>query len=60
VVAVLMALMMAMPTASAAHGGDLKGWGWGQGGGDVAYAADNGHHTAKGGGRENNLHCCEF
>jgi hypothetical protein len=54
VVAVLMALMMAMPTASAAPGGNFKGWGWGQGGGDVAHAADNGNHTAKGGGREEN------
>jgi hypothetical protein len=49
-----MALMMAMPTASAAPGGNFKGWGWGQGGGDVAHAADNGNHTAKGGGREEN------
>jgi hypothetical protein len=57
VVAVLMALMMAMPTASAAPGGKLKGWGHGEGAGDVAHPNDNGNHTANGGGRANNPHC---
>jgi hypothetical protein len=59
VVAVLMALMMAMPTASADPGGNFKGWGWGQGGGDVAHPQDNGNHNANGGGRvEHNPNCC--
>jgi len=56
VVTVLMALMMALPTAFA-DPGNGKGFGQGRGGGDVTHS-DNGKHTAKGGGASNNPHNC--
>jgi hypothetical protein len=52
IAALLMALMMAVPTASA-EPDNGKGFGQGQGGGDVTHG-DNGKHTAKGGGQSNN------
>ena len=54
VATVLMALMMALPTASS-DPGNGKGFGQGQGGGDFAHS-DNGKHTVKGGGKSNNPH----
>jgi hypothetical protein len=53
VVTVLMALMMAMPTAFANH--NEKGFGQHRGGGDTAHS-DQGNHFAKGGGTANNPH----
>ncbi len=54
-VATVMMLAMAAGPAVAAPGGNGQGFGQGQGGGDFVHA-DNGKHTAKGGGKLNNPH----